>query len=213
MTAPRRALIVIDAQQEYFTGLLPIQYPPREESIQRIAAAVDAAEKAGIPVVTVQHSAGDESPVFNPTMSEFQLHSSLEERKSDGWKTVVKQYSSIFPGTGLVEWLRENGIDTITLAGYMTNNCIVASASDAEIHAFSTEVLSDATGAINISNSAGTVDAKTVHTTLMALLNSNFAAVASTEEWARAVETAQPLAKSNLVESAADGAAAALARP
>jgi hypothetical protein len=47
----------------------------------------------------------------------------------------------------------------------------------------------------------------------MALLNSNFAAVASTDEWARAVETAQPLGKSNLVESAADGAAAALTRP
>ena len=103
-------------------------------------------------------------------------------------------------------------VNTITLTGYMTNNCIIASASDAEIHAFNTEVLSDATGAINISNSAGTVDAKTVHTTLMALLNSNFAAVASTDDWARAVETEQPLGKSNLVESAADGAAASLAR-
>lgn len=205
MTAPRRALIAIDAQQEYFTGLLPIQYPPREDSIQRIAAAVEAAEQAGIPVVIVQHSAGEDAPVFNPGKEEWQLHPSLEERRSGGWKTVVKQYSSVFPGTGLAEWLRENGVDTITLAGYMTNNCIIASASDAEIHGFTAEVLSDATGAINISNSAGTVDAKTVHTTLMALLNSNFAAVATTEHWSQAAQTGVPLEKSNLVESAAGG--------
>lgn len=209
MSAPRRALIVIDAQQEYFTGLLPIQYPPREDSIQRITAAVDAAEQAGIPVVMVQHSSGEDAPVFNPGKEEWQLHPALEERHSEGWKTVIKQYSSVFPGTGLAEWLRENGVDTITLAGYMTNNCVIASASDAEIHGFTTEVLSDATGAINISNSAGTVDAKTVHTTLMALLNSNFAAVAETGHWSQAVQAGVPLEKSNLVESAAGGAAQA----
>lgn len=207
MSAPRRALIVIDAQQEYFTGLLPIQYPPREDSIQRIAAAVEAAEQAGIPVVMVQHSSGEDAPVFNPGKQEWQLHHSLEERRSTDWKTVVKQYSSVFPGTGLAEWLHENGVDTIALAGYMTNNCVIASASDAEIHGFTTEVLSDATGAINISNSAGTVDAKTVHTTLMALLNSNFAAVADTADWRGAVQAGQPLEKSNLVESAAGVAA------
>ncbi|MFY9714025.1 MAG: isochorismatase family protein [Microbacterium sp.] len=71
MSAPRRALIVIDPQQEYFTGLLPIQYPPRDESIRRIADAVDAAERAGIPVVMVQHDAGDDAPVFGPTKQEF----------------------------------------------------------------------------------------------------------------------------------------------
>jgi nicotinamidase-related amidase len=205
MTAPRRVLIVIDAQQEYFTGLLPIQYPPREESIQRIVAAVEAAEQAGIPVVMVQHSAGEDAPVFNPGKEEWQLHPSLEERRSSDWKSVVKQYSSAFSGTGLAEWLRENGVDTVTLAGYMTNNCIIASASDTEIHGFTAEVLSDATGAIDISNSAGTVDAKTVHTTLLALLNSNFAAVVTTDHWSQAVQAGVPLEKSSLIESAAGG--------
>jgi nicotinamidase-related amidase len=205
MTAPRRVLIVIDAQQEYFTGLLPIQYPPREESIQRMVAAVEAAEQAGIPVVMVQHSAGEDAPVFNPGKEEWQLHPSLEERRSSDWKSVVKQYSSAFSGTGLAEWLRENGVDTVTLAGYMTNNCIIASASDTEIHGFTAEVLSDATGAIDISNSAGTVDAKTVHTTLLALLNSNFAAVVTTDHWSQAVQAGVPLEKSSLIESAAGG--------
>src|SRR5699024_1894875 len=41
---------------------------------------------------------------------------------------------------------------------------------------FRTEVLADATGAIHLANAAGSADAETVHTTLMTLLNSNWAA-------------------------------------
>ncbi len=208
MSAPRRALIVIDPQQEYFTGLLPIQYPPRDESIRRIADAVDAAERAGIPVVMVQHDAGDDAPVFGPTKQEFRLHASLEERDSSAWKKVVKNYSSIFPGTGLHEWLLENDVDTIAVAGYMTNNCVIASAADAETRGITVEVLSDGTGAIDIANQAGSADAKTVHTTLMALLHSNWAAAVPTAAWVVAVESGTVLAKGNLPESAAAGAAA-----
>ena len=207
MTAPRRALIVVDAQQEYFIGLLPIQYPPREESIQRISDAIRAAEQHGIPVAVVQHFAGAGAPVFNLEAPEGQLHDAVEQLRSEAWKTVVKQFGSVFPGTDLLDWLRERQVDTITLVGYMTNNCIIASASDAEVHGLAVEVLSDATGAIDLANAAGAVKAETVHTTLMALLHSNFAAVASTSDWVTALEVGAPLATSNLVESAAQGRA------
>nr|WP_201471066.1 isochorismatase family protein [Microbacterium hydrocarbonoxydans] len=208
MSAPRRALIVIDPQQEYFTGLLPIAYPPREESILRIADAIDAAERAGIPVVMVQHTAGDAAPVFNPDRPEFRIHESLERRDAGAWKRVVKQFSSIFPETGMQEWLTENGIDTITLVGFMTNNCVIATAADAETRGVTVEVLSDATGAIDIANDAGSSDAKTVHTTLMALLHSNWACVASTTAWVDALGTGTALSRGTLPESAAAGAAA-----
>lgn len=208
MTAPRRALIVIDPQQEYFTGLLPIQHPSREESVQRIADAMDAAEAAGIPVVMVQHSAGEGAPVFNPTKPEFDLHPSLAQRDRSGWKRVTKHYSSIFPGTDIEEWLLAEGLDIITLAGYMTNNCILATAVEAEARGIVAEVLSDATGAIDIVNPSGSIDARTVHTTLLALLHSNFAAVATTAAWSHAVASGESLAKSNLVESSAGGAGA-----
>lgn len=207
MTAPRRALIVVDAQQEYFTGLLPIQYPPREESIRRIADAIRAAEQHGIPVAVVQHFAGAGAPVFNLEAPEGQLHDAVEQLRSEDWKTVVKQFGSVFPGTDLLDWLRERQVDTITLVGYMTNNCIIASASDAEVHGLAAEVLSDATGAIDLANAAGAVKAEAVHTTLMALLHSNFAAVTSISDWIAALEDGAPLATSNLVESAAQGRA------
>jgi nicotinamidase-related amidase len=205
-TTPRRALILVDVQQEYFGGPLEIQYPPHTESLPQITRAIDAATAAGIPVVAVQHTAGEGAPVFDPTRKGFRLHPEVEARRTDAWKSVVKQYGTVFAGTDLLAWLQEHQIDTITLAGYMINNCIIASAAEAETHGLSAEVLSDATGAINIANDAGFADAKTVHATLLTLLNSNFAAVADTLAWTDAVAAGRPLPKSDLGTSAVMGA-------
>ena len=40
---PKRALIVIDVQNEYFEGALPISDPPPETSLANIGRAMDAA--------------------------------------------------------------------------------------------------------------------------------------------------------------------------
>lgn len=57
MSTPRRALIVIDVQQEYFEGLLQIQHPPRDESLARVTEAMETAAQSDIPAVVVQHKA------------------------------------------------------------------------------------------------------------------------------------------------------------
>ena len=201
-----RALILIDVQQEYFNGPLEVRYPPVADALTKITQVIDAAASAGLPIAVIQHDAGSESPVFNPTSSSFDLHPEIEERRIGDWKHIVKQYSSIFAQTELLDWLRENAVDTVTLVGFMTNNCVLASSVEAEALGIAVEVLNDATGAINIANQAGTVDAKTVHTTLMALLNSNWAAVTDSATWMTATASGDLLEKSNLVVSAIDGA-------
>lgn len=207
MTTPRRALVLVDIQQDYFADSpLVIQYPNPQESLAKITQAIDAAAAADIPVVAVQHTMGSGAPVFDPDAPGFALHPEVESRRTDSWKSLVKENGSVYAGTDLAEWLREQGIDTVTLVGFMTNNCILASAVEAEGLGFTTEVLGDATGAINIANDAGFADAKTVHTTLLALLNSNFAAVADTAAWAEAVGSGQALPKSDLGSSAMAGA-------
>ncbi|WP_426764344.1 isochorismatase family protein [Pseudarthrobacter sp. 1G09] len=206
MSIPRRALIVIDVQQQYFSGPLEIQYPAHQESLPMITKAVDAATAAGIPVAVIQHSAGVGAPVFAPGTPEFELHPEIESRRTGEWKSVVKQYGSVYAGTDVADWLRKNDVDTVTLVGYMTNNCVLASAVEAESLGFSTEVLSDATGAINLANDAGFADARTVHTTLLTLLNSNWAAVADTDTWTSALAANRALKGSDLGSSAVAGA-------
>lgn len=93
----------------------------------------------------------------------------------------------------------------------MTDNCILASAVEGEGLELATEVLSDATGAIDIANDAGFAPAETVHRTIMTVLNSNLAAVATTDAWADAVRASTSLPKSDLGTSAVQGAQRALA--
>ena len=211
MTTPSRALVIIDVQRDYFGGPLTIQYPPRDKSLATILEVAEAADRAGIPVVIVQHGAPEDSPVFATGSRGWEFQDAfadrVKDRVTDRWKLLPKSWSSVFAGTGLDAWLREKGVDTVTLVGYMTNNCVVASAAAAEPLGFAVEVLSDAAGAINLSNEAGTVSAQQVHETLMALLHSNFAAVADAATWTAALTAGETLPKSNLVVSATGASA------
>ena len=205
MSSPRRALIIIDAQQQYFDGILAIEHPPRDQSIAKIAEAFDTATSNDVPVVIVQHELPEGAPVFAVGSDAHRLHPEIEQRAAVASKRVSKSLASVFEGTGLLEWMRSEDVDTITLTGYMTNNCVLASAAAAEPLGFGVEVLSDATGAIPLSNATGSASAAQVHETVMTLLNSNWAAVATTADWIDAVQTGTTLSSSNLAESAMAG--------
>nr|ARK19473.1 isochorismatase [Streptomyces zelensis] len=208
MTTPRRALVLIDVQQEYFDGPLSIQYPPRDESLANTLRALDVAAQADMPVVAVQHEYPEGAPVFTAGSAGWENHPEVERRFDSTTKRVVKNFSDIFASTGLAEWFRQNGIDTLTLVGYMTNNCVLSTAAAAEPLGFAVEVLSDATGAVHLANEAGTASARQVHETLMTLLHSNWAAVTTTDAWASAVSSDDRLTRSDLVTSATQGRAA-----
>ncbi len=207
MTSPRRALIVIDVQQEYFHGALPVQHPPREQSVAAVVRAMDLAAGAGVPVVVVQHESPAGAPAFAPGTPGFALHPEVQARTARADRHQIKHHSSVFAGTGLAEWLAERQVDTVTLVGYMTNNCVLASAAGAEPLGLRVEVLADATGAVHLANDAGHAPAEALHTQLLTLLHSHLAAVASTEQWAQAVADGRSIPHSTLVDSARQGVA------
>lgn len=124
------------------------------------------------------------------------------------WKRVSMDKGSIVAGTDVAQWLAEREVDTVTIVGYMTNNCDIATAVGAEELGLAAEILSDATGAIHLANEAGQVSADQLHETLLVLLHSNFAAVATTQAWTAAVTAGHALPKSDLGTSATQGRAA-----
>ena len=208
MTAPRRALIVVDVQQEYFSGILQIQAPPREETLANVVTALETAEQQDLPVVVVQHQLPEGAPVFAVGSDSWALHPEIEQRLKPSYKRVTKDKGSVFAGTDVAAWLAEQGVDTITIVGYMTNNCDLATAVGAEELGLAAEILSDASGAIHLANEAGKVSADQLHETLLVLLHSNFAAVASTAAWVAAVAASEVLPKSDLGTSAMQGRSA-----
>ena len=99
MTIPLRALIVVDAQMEYFDGPMSIQYPPREESLANIGRVLEVAAEQDMPVVMVQHETDEGAPIFAPGSTGYPLHPDLEQLDNRQWKQVVKGYGSVFAGT------------------------------------------------------------------------------------------------------------------
>ena len=81
---PKRALIVIDVQNEYFDGALPISDPPPDLSLANIGRAMDAATQADVPVIVVRHGTTDaESPIFREGSHAWELHPEIERRPRD----------------------------------------------------------------------------------------------------------------------------------
>ena len=195
-TAPRRALIVIDVQNEYFTGNLPIEYPPVDVSLPNILQAMDAARAAGVPVVVVQHDLPEGAPIFAKGSQGWQLHPSIAERPRD--HMINKTWASTYTGTDLQEWLTANAIDTIAIAGYMTHNCNASTIYEAAHKGMGVEYLSDATGSPAYENAAGKASAEEIHRVYSTVFHSNFAAVATTSEWVAAMREGRVLEKDNI---------------
>lgn len=176
----KRALLVIDVQNEYFTGKVKITHPPG--SLENILKMMDCARERGIPVIVVQHTAPQQdSPVFRKGTDAWELHPGIAARKYDF--LIEKNLPGSFTGTGLEPWLRENQVDTVVICGYMTQMCCDTTARQAFHMGFAVEFISDATGTLAISNSAGSVTAEELHRAILVTQAMRFSRVLSAGDW------------------------------
>lgn len=191
----KRALIVIDVQNDYFADGLPIEYPPVSRTLPNVGRAMDAARAAGIAVVVVQNTAKPGSPVFDKGQPGWELNEVVASRPRDHY--IEKNLPSVFAGTDFQDWLQRNGIDTLSIVGYMTHNCDASTVFEAAHRGYSVEFIHDASGSLSYENSAGRVSAEEIHRVFSVVFQSRFAAVASTDEWIAAVRGGETLAIDN----------------
>src|SRR5699024_9644827 len=109
MSTPQRALVLVDIQQDYFNNSpLMIRYPNRVDSLAKITEAIDAAAAADIPVIMVQHTEGRGAPVFDPDSPGFAVRDEVLRRRRDSWKTVVKEFGSVYANTYVAQRSEEH---------------------------------------------------------------------------------------------------------
>ncbi len=174
-----RALLVIDVQNEYFTGALPITHPAGHlETILRVMDTV-----AGrVPTIVVQHHmAGPEPPIFQRGSHAWELHPEIAKRPHE--LLVEKTLPGSFTGTCLEAWLRERGIETLAISGYMTHMCCDTTARQAVHRGFTVEFLRDATGTLALSNSAGQVTAEELHRSILCAQQMLLSEVLAADDW------------------------------
>ncbi len=174
------ALLVIDVQNEYFTGKLPITFP--HGSIVNILQAMDAAHAARMPVVVIQHAnRASGAATFVPGTQGWELYPDVKKRLHD--VLIEKALPGSFTGTTLEAWLKERNIDTVTIAGYMTQMCCDTTARQAFHRGYTVKFLSDATGTLAITNRAGSVSAEDLHRAILVTQQMRFSQVMTTAEW------------------------------
>ncbi|MCL1962240.1 MAG: cysteine hydrolase [Desulfovibrionaceae bacterium] len=195
-STPSRALVVIDVQNEYVTGNLRIEYPPVQQSLGNIARAMDAAHAVGISIVVVQNRAAPTAPLFAHGSDGWQLYPEVASRRRDHW--VEKTLPSALAETGIEAWARARGVNTLTLIGYMTHNCVASTAVEALHRGFAVEYLHDASGSPSYLNSAGFASGEQLHKTYAVVFQSRFAAVVSTNDWITAIRTGAILPRSTI---------------
>jgi len=179
---PQRALIVIDVQNEYFDGALPISDPSPETSLANIGRAMDAASAAGVPVIVVRHGSTDpESPIFREGSHAWELHPEIERRPRD--HLVDKTLPGSFTGTPLENILTQAGVETVAITGYMTHMCVDTTSRQAAHRGLGVEILSDATGTLPLENSGGSAAGEELHRATLVAQGQFFADVVSTDEW------------------------------
>jgi nicotinamidase-related amidase len=100
-----------------------------------------------------------------------------------------KSLPSSFAGTGLEAWLKEQGITTLVISGYMTQMCCDTTAREAFHRGYTVKFLSDATGTLDYKNDAGKVTAECLHKTILIVQQSRFSTVMTTAAWLQSLKS------------------------
>jgi nicotinamidase-related amidase len=174
----KKALLVIDVQNEYFTGKLKVTYP--NNSLDNILKVMDYAKENDMLIIIVQHTSINGN-TFIKNSNEWEIHPKILEKSYD--YIIEKNEPSSFYGTNLEEILKKENIEGVVISGYMTQMCCDTTAREAFHKGYLVEFLSDATGTIDVSNEVGTISSKDLHIATLIAQSLRFSKIISSEEW------------------------------
>ncbi|WP_238916247.1 cysteine hydrolase family protein [Clostridium sp. YIM B02555] len=174
----KKALLVIDVQNEYFTGKLKVTYP--SNSLDNILKVMDYAKENNMITIIVQHT-GSDGNTFIRNSNEWEIHPKILEKSCD--YIIEKTKPSSFYKTNLEEILIKEDIDEVIISGYMTQMCCDTTARDAFHKGYNVKFLSDATGTIDVSNDIGTISSEDLHKATLIAQSLGFSKVISSEDF------------------------------
>lgn len=168
------AVVIIDAQNEYLNGKLPL--PGVEAALDNIAILLKAARAANAPVIHVQHK-GRAGGLFDPGADAFKL---APQAASQSGETIVeKPLPNSFAQTNLQDVLTKTGRKSLIVAGFMTHMCVSSTVRAALDLGYRTTVVADAAGTRDLPDPTGgpALSAAELHRAALAGLADRFAIV------------------------------------
>jgi nicotinamidase-related amidase len=180
LDAKTTALVVIDFQEEYFSGKLHV--PDGAKALDQARKLVSFADKHGIEVIHVRHITPAGAPVFAEGSKGAEIVDGIKPGKNH--TLLTKNQVSVFASTDIDARLRAKGIKTLIVSGLMTHACIAGAAREAVPLGYTVIVASDAvaTRPINAFDGKGVVSAQDLNRAALTEISDAFASVEPTSD-------------------------------
>ncbi|MFI7864176.1 cysteine hydrolase family protein [Ectopseudomonas khazarica] len=177
----KRALILIDIQNDYFNGGKWTLHG-MDAAAGNAARILEAARQAGDLVIHVHHEfQSADAPFFTPASDGARIHSSVQPLAGEA--VVLKHRVNAFLDTELKALLDQAAIEQVTLVGAMSHMCIDAAARASSDFGYATCVVHDACATREQTFEGQSIGAAEVHAAYMAALAFAYAQVLSTEQY------------------------------
>lgn len=172
------ALLIIDFQNEYFDGRMPV--PNAAEALSNAKRLIDKADASGMPVYHVQHVTPPGTPIFAKDGKTVAFHPNI--MPGPNHKTVQKSSVSVFPTTDIDAKLKADGVKTLIVTGLMTHACVAGATRDAVPLGYDVIVAADACATRDITGPDGkTVPHTELHRSSLVSLADTFADILDTD--------------------------------
>ncbi|OLC18074.1 MAG: hypothetical protein AUH29_00100 [Candidatus Rokubacteria bacterium 13_1_40CM_69_27] len=155
-TPEKTAVIVIDAQQEYFAPVGRMVLPDGPRAVKQIARVLEWARRRELPVFHIVHeSYRPGATIFAPGSPALAIHP--DATPVAGEPVITKHLPGSFTSTPLEQALRERGVERLIVTGFMTQMCVDTTTREAAHRGFQVTVLADATAAMDVRGPDGQV--------------------------------------------------------
>jgi nicotinamidase-related amidase len=118
------ALLIVDMQKEYYKGF---SKDSMDKACEYINMAIDIFRKGNLPIIWIQDER--KGGIVSGTKG-YEIIDLLIQDKND--KFVNKIYRNGFNKTDLLNFVNENGIDTLIITGYSAAYCVLSTYRAAE---------------------------------------------------------------------------------
>jgi nicotinamidase-related amidase len=176
----KRALIVVDIQNDYFPGG---KWPLHEveAAADNAARLLAAARGQGELIVHIRHEfPTQDAPFFLPGSEGAKIHPKVQSQGDE--HVVVKHYINSFRETDLKEVLDRNGITEVVICGAMSHMCVDAVTRASNDLGYKVSVVHDACASRDLEFNGVRVPAAQVHAAFMAALGFGYATTRSTRD-------------------------------
>jgi len=176
----KKALIVIDMQNDYFKGgamsLVGI-----DEALQKANQLIKHAKESNDKIFIIEHIATkNEATFFLLNTDGVKLHKDLDTTRTT---IIQKHFPNSFRGTSLQEELKKENISELVICGAMTHMCVDTTVRAAFDLGYNITLISDACATKNLEFGDKVINAQDVYESFMASLDGVFCKIVNTKEF------------------------------